>query len=99
MCSVWGRGCVVATFAGLPRIVQRGAEVDVERRPADDQRGYRLDSRRLGIGDAVLLFAQMHHFDLMPGGIERDRELLLGGYADRASRVLEDGLVHWRLLG
>jgi hypothetical protein len=78
-------------------IGQRGAVVDVERCPTDDQRGYRFDARRLGLGDAVLLFAQMHHFDLVPGGIERDGELLLGGYADRASRVIEDGLVHWKL--
>ena len=56
-------------------------------------------AKRLGFGDAVPLFAQMHHFDLIPGGIERNSELLLGGNADRASRVIEDGLAHWRLLG
>src|SRR3546814_15095194 len=50
--------------------VERSAEVDVIGKPAEYERGDRLDSRGLRLGDAVGRFAQMNAFDIIARGVD-----------------------------
>src|SRR3546814_9819026 len=86
-------------FRSLFERVERSAEVDVIGKPAEYERGDRLDSRGLRLGDAVGRFAQMNAFDIIARGVDGVGHRLPGVHTNTASGVIENRFLgHDRLL-
>jgi hypothetical protein len=76
---------------GLLQHAEIRAEIDVIGGSVNDEGGHGFHSCGLGFGDAGLVIAQMDDLDIEAAGIKCGGYVLLGGYADRATSVVECG--------
>lgn len=73
--------------------VEARAKVDMVGLTIEDQGGDGLDPGGFCFDNAAFLFAEVDEFDAVFGGVEGGGDVVFGGYADRASGVVEYGFV------
>ena len=79
---------------GVSRLLQGrdiSAMIDMVRVTIEDERWHGFYSSCLRFSDTIFALSEMDDLNVVTVGIERLRNVLLGGDADRTSRMIEDG--------